>query len=73
MFCQSLLYSKVTQFYTYIYSFLNVLFHYGLSREIGYSYLCYTVGLCCLPILKEVVFIYQPQTPIPCPSLPHIP
>ena len=41
MLCQSLLYSKVTQFYTYIHSLFNILFHYGLSQEIGYSSLCY--------------------------------
>ena len=35
MLCQSLLYSKVTQFYTYIHSFFNIHFYYGLSQEIG--------------------------------------
>ena len=46
MLYQSLLCSKVTQLYIYIYlySFFYILFHYGLSQEIGYSSLCYTVG-----------------------------
>ena len=26
------------QLYAYIHSFLNILFHYGLSQEIGYSF-----------------------------------
>ena len=43
MLCHSLLYSWVTQFYAYRHSFLNTLFHYGLSQEIGYSSLCCTV------------------------------
>ena len=57
MLCPSLLYSKVTQFYTYRHSFFNILFHYGLSQEIGYSSLCYTVGPCCLSILYIKVYI----------------
>ena len=32
--CQSLLYSKVTQLYTYRHSFFYILFHYGLSQDI---------------------------------------
>ena len=30
----------------YILSFFYILSHYGLSQEIGYSSLCYTVGPC---------------------------
>ena len=62
--CQSLLYSKVTVLHThthkniYIYSFFNILFHYGLSQEIRYSSLCYIVGPCCLSILNVLVYIY---------------
>ena len=44
-----------------IYTFLfYILFHYGLSQEIGYvnSSLWYTVGLGCLSILNLVVCIY---------------
>ena len=73
MLCQSLLYSKVTQFYTYIHSFFNILFHYGLSQEIGYSSLYYTVGRCCLSILTVIVWVYQPQIPSPSLSLPPAP
>ena len=47
--CQSLLYSRVTQLYTYRHSSFHILFHYGLSQDIEYSSLCYTVGPCCLP------------------------
>ena len=54
---QSLLYSKVTQFYTDIRYFFNILFHYGLPQEIGYSSLCYTVGPWCLSILNVIVCI----------------
>ena len=38
-----------THIYIYIF-FFNILFHYGLSQEIGYSSLCSTVGPCCLSI-----------------------
>ena len=48
MLWQSLLYRKVTQLYTYRHSFFNALVHYGLSQDIEYSSLCYTVVPCCL-------------------------
>ena len=36
-----------------IYTFLfYIIFHHGLSQEIGYSALCYTVGPHCLSILN---------------------
>ena len=57
MLWQSLLYSKVTQLYTYRHSFFNILFHCGLSQDIEYSSLCYTVGPCCLSILYIIVYI----------------
>jgi len=38
-----------TYIHTYIHSFLNILFHYGLSQEIGYSFLCQTVGFAVYP------------------------
>ena len=41
MLCYFLLYSKV----------IHILFHYGLSWDIYYSSLCYTLGPCCLCIL----------------------
>ena len=33
----------------YIHSSFHIPFYYGLSQEIGYSSLCYTVGSCCYP------------------------
>ena len=75
MLCQSLLYSKVTLVYihTYIYMYIhfkNIIFHYDLSQETGYSSLYYG-GEPCLFILNVMVCIYQPRTPSPSPSLPH--
>ena len=69
MFCQSLLYSKVTQIYTYIHSFFIFFFHNGLSQGIEYSSLCYTLGPCCLPILNVVVCIYSFYLLIEYPAL----
>ena len=34
---------------------IYILFHYGLSQDIQYSSLCYTVGPCCLSILYIIV------------------
>ena len=47
MLCQSLLYSKVSQFYTY-----NIPFHYDLSQDFQYGSLCYILGSCSLSILN---------------------
>ena len=44
-----MLYSSVIQLYIYI--LFHMLFHYGLSQDIEYRSLCYTVGPCCLSIL----------------------
>ena len=44
-----------------IYILFYNLFHYSLSQDIKYSFLCYTVGHCCLSILNVIAFIYQPQ------------
>ena len=68
MLFQFLLYSKVTQPYICVHSFLNIIFH----QDIGYSSLCYTAGLHGLSILNVIVCIYQPQTPSP-PHSPHPP
>ena len=38
-------------FFTHIYISKIILFHYGLSQDIEYSSLCYTIGPCCLSIL----------------------
>ena len=56
--------------YTHIYILSHILFHYGLSQDIEYSSLCYTVGPCCLSILYIPVFICQSQTPNPTLSYP---
>ena len=32
--------------------FFNVFLHYGLSQDVGYSFLCYTLEPCCLSILN---------------------
>ena len=64
---QQQLYSKVTQFYTQ--ALFKMIFHYGLSQEIGHSYLCYTVGP-CLSFLNVTVCIYQPQISSLSLSLP---
>ena len=54
------------------YILFYILFHYGLSQEIGYSSLCYTVGPCCLSILNVTVCIYYPRTPNPSLPLPPL-
>ena len=77
--CQSLLYSKVTWFYTYICSFFfNIVFHYDSSQDINCSSLCNTVGSCCLSILNVIVYICQLQqrrqwqpTPVLLPGKSH--
>ena len=37
--------------YTYIHTYIYILFYYGLSQDIEYSSLCYTVGPCCLIVV----------------------
>ena len=54
--------------YPYIYIIFHILFHYGLSQEIEYSSLCYTVGPYCLSITDIILCICQSQ--IPSLSLP---
>ena len=65
---QFLLYSMVTLSYIYIHSFSCIIFHHGLSQETGYSSLCWTVGLHCLPILKvlglHLPTLNSPSTPL---------
>ena len=64
------------QLYTHTHThtfFFNILFHYGLPQDTGYSSLCYTVGPCCLSVLNVIVWIYQPQTPSPSLSHPFSP
>ena len=42
MFCQFLLYSKVTQLYMYIHSFFHIILHHVPTQVIRYSSQCYT-------------------------------
>ena len=52
--CSFLLYSRVIQLCIYIFFFF---FHYGLSQDIEYSSVCYTVGPYCLSIVYIIVYI----------------
>ena len=47
--------------------FFYILFLYGLSQEVGYSSLCFTVGPCCLSVLNVIVCILS--TPYSQPIL----
>ena len=69
MLCQSLLYSKVTQLCTCILIFY-IIFHYGLSQDVEYSSLCYTVGPCCFIHSIYIAYVCKPQPPTP--SLPLV-
>ena len=40
------------------YILFHILFHYGLSQDMEYSSLCYTVGPCCLSILFYFFFLF---------------
>ena len=53
--CQSLLYSKVIQLHTYKHSFFFIFFSVMLLQDVEYSSLCYTVGTCCVSILRIIV------------------
>ena len=55
-----MLYSKVIHFYTYIY----ILFHYVISQDVEKTYLCCTIGLCCLTILYIIVCIADLKLPL---------
>ena len=70
VFCQFLLYSKVTQEYIHIHSFSHVILHHVPSQVIGYNSLCYTAASPCLSTPNVVVCIYSPQTPSPSCSIP---
>ena len=47
--------STHTHTHIYIYILFHVLFHYGLSEDIEYSFLCCTVRPCCLFILYIII------------------
>ena len=52
VFCQFLLYSKVTQSYIHICSFSYITLHHVPSQVTRYSSLCYTAGSHCLSFPK---------------------
>ena len=52
-----------------MYILFNILFHYGLSQDVGYRSLGYTVRPCCLSVLYIIASIYWFQ--IPNPSFLH--
>ena len=70
-----------THTHTYIHSF-SYFFHYGLSQDIEYSSLCYTVGPCsvcnsvctsvCTYILYEIGFFCSPSDSQSIPAPPHL-
>ena len=51
---------QTTQSYIYTHSFSYIIFQLGLSKNIGHSYLCYTVGLYSLyaSILTLIIIIF---------------
>ena len=58
--------------YTHTHILFHILFHYGLSQDIEYSFQCYAVGPCCLStlfILFIIACICSSQS-LP-PFLPH--
>jgi len=44
--------SKVIQLYIYVCIIFDIIFRYRLLKDIDYSFLCYTVILCCISIFK---------------------
>ena len=58
VFCQFLLYSKVTQSYIYRYSLSHLILHHGPSQVTIYSSLSYTAGSHCLSISNAIICIY---------------
>ena len=50
----------------------HTLFHYGLSQHIEYSFLCYTIGLCCLfsTIYNSLYLLSQNSQSFPPSFLP---
>ena len=70
VFCQFLLYHRVTQAHIYTHPFSHIILHRVPSPVTRYSSLCYTAGSHCLPTPKAIVCIYEPQTPRPSHLLP---
>ena len=61
---------SVIHTHIYIHILFHIVFHYGLSQDIEYTSLSYTVGPSCLSSLCIIACICWPQTPNP--SLPHL-
>ena len=59
--CSFLLYSNMIPFY------IHMLFHYGLSWDIGYSSLCYTARPCHLSMLYSLHLLISNSRSIPHP------
>ena len=59
-------YCYTAKWFSYIHKhiLLKTVFHYHLSQDVEYSFLCYTVGPCCLSILYIIVSICYPKLPI---------
>ena len=61
--------------YIYIYIYIcipfHILFHYDLSQDPEYSFLCSTVGLCCLFILCCYSVVKSCPTLCSMPGLQH--
>ena len=45
-------------------AFSYIIFHHDLSQEIGYSFLCYTVGLYCFSIPNVIGCCTNPKLPV---------
>ena len=55
-------YSRVTDTHTHIYIISQILFYYSLLQDIQYSYLRYTVGLCCLSLIYSSLYLLIPNS-----------
>ena len=56
----------------HIYILFHILFHYGLSQDIEYSSLCYTVGTLFIHSIYNSLHLLNPnsQSILPSPLLP---
>ena len=69
VFCQFLLYSKVTQLYIYIYSFSHITFYHVPSQMTRHSSLCCTEDLIAYPLQMQYFASINPKLPVyPTPS-----
>ena len=68
VFCQFLLYSKVTQSHTYICYFSHIILHHTPYEMTRYSSLCYTAWYHCLYTPNASINPRLPVHPTPSPS-----